>query len=128
MMRRSRRLQLFGLAAGPVVPLVAAGLVWPRTAITRANAAKIQLGMTLAEVEAILGGPPRDETGGRGWALDLIPIRFVSVDDVTTAEWIGADCAVRIEFHEGRVDRKWVADVVEDEERPLDRLRRWFGL
>jgi hypothetical protein len=42
-----------------------ARLLWPRgSAITRANAAMIEKGMTLGEVEAILGGPARDESTG----------------------------------------------------------------
>jgi hypothetical protein len=64
MSRRTRRLLLFGLFAGLVVALVAAWLLWPRTAITRENAAKIQKGMTLAEVETILGGRARNEATG----------------------------------------------------------------
>jgi hypothetical protein len=39
-------------------------LLWPRTAITPENAAKVREGMTREEVEAILGGPERDEYGG----------------------------------------------------------------
>ena len=45
-------------------------VLWPRTAITPENAAKIQAGMTLTEVEALLGGPARDE--GMGVAEDLV--------------------------------------------------------
>jgi hypothetical protein len=45
-------------------------VLWPRTAITRENAAKIQAGMTLPEVAALLGGPARDE--GMGVAEDLV--------------------------------------------------------
>jgi hypothetical protein len=59
-----RRLLVLGLPAGLVALAVAAWLLWPRTAITRENAAKIQPGMTLAEVEAFLGGPARDESTG----------------------------------------------------------------
>src|SRR4051812_17856015 len=40
---------------------LAAWIREPTTAITGTNAARIQPGMTLADVEAILGGPPRDE-------------------------------------------------------------------
>jgi hypothetical protein len=46
---------------------VAAGIAfvaWPRSAINAATAARIEKGMTLAEAEAILGGPPRDESSG----------------------------------------------------------------
>jgi len=63
-MTRRRRLSLFGLPVALVALGVAGWLLLPRTAITRENAAKIQEGMTLAEVEAILGGPARDDTTG----------------------------------------------------------------
>jgi hypothetical protein len=60
-----RRLLILAVAGTVVMLAVGAWLFWPRTAITRENAAKIQRGMTLAEVEAILGGPARDETPKR---------------------------------------------------------------
>src|ERR1700722_14500609 len=61
-----RRVLLIGLLAATVALGVCEWMLWPRppSAITRANAAKITEGMTLAEVEAILGGPPRDESTG----------------------------------------------------------------
>jgi hypothetical protein len=61
---RSRRLLLLWIPAATAAGLAAVWLLWPRTAITRENAEKVQLGMTLAEVEAILGGPARDQAGG----------------------------------------------------------------
>jgi hypothetical protein len=61
MTRRTRLLLLFGLPAGLTVLAVGVWLLWPRTAITPENAAKIQVGMPLPEVEAILGGPQRLE-------------------------------------------------------------------
>jgi hypothetical protein len=72
MSARNRRLLLFGLPAGLLLlAVVGAWLVWPRTAITRENAAKIQPGTTLAEVEAILGGPARDESSSAGVGRDF---------------------------------------------------------
>jgi hypothetical protein len=59
-----RRLLVLGLLAGLLVLGVGGWMLWPRTAITRENAAKIETGMTLTEVEAILGGPERDESTG----------------------------------------------------------------
>src|SRR6266478_2347267 len=63
MRSRTRRLLLLALAT---VAVLVAGvcLLWPQSAITRENAEMIWEGMTLAEVEAILGGPARDETTG----------------------------------------------------------------
>jgi hypothetical protein len=61
-----RRLWAVALAG-----IVAAGVgvfgLWlyaGRTAITEANAVRIRPGMTLAEIEGILGGPARDESTG----------------------------------------------------------------
>jgi hypothetical protein len=58
-----RRFLFLSLAAAVVALAIGVWLLWPRTAITRENAEKIRLGMTLAEVEAILGGPPGNYTG-----------------------------------------------------------------
>src|ERR1700722_14790543 len=61
-----RRLLVFGFLVVLVMLGVGGVVLWaqPRTAITRENAAKIQVGMALTEVEAILGGPARDESSG----------------------------------------------------------------
>jgi hypothetical protein len=60
---RSRRCLFLFIA---VASLLALGmwLTWPHTRITRENAVRIHEGMTLEEVELLLGGPGRDETSG----------------------------------------------------------------
>jgi outer membrane protein assembly factor BamE (lipoprotein component of BamABCDE complex) len=119
-----RRLLVFGLLAtmtGLGVLGVGGWLLWPRTAITRENAAKIREGMTLAEVEAILGGPPRDETTG--------PIRFDEVTPVRdeSRKWWSDRVCIQVIFDEnGRVmnaDSDSLHRV-----GPLDMLRRWLHL
>jgi hypothetical protein len=65
MTRRTRRLLLFGLPAALLASAIAAALLWPRTAITRENAARIQVGMTLTQVEAILAGRRGTRRRGR---------------------------------------------------------------
>ena len=70
-MRRRKLIALAGLAV-----LVAAGafVLWPRPdRITRANYDRIRMGMSRAEVEAILG-PPGDYTTGPVASMK-IPIR-----------------------------------------------------
>jgi hypothetical protein len=47
------------LVAGVVVYAV-----WPRPPVNWENAARTQTGLAPAEVEAILGGPSRDQSGG----------------------------------------------------------------
>src|SRR5260370_13873313 len=59
-----RRLLVFGLFVGLVAMVAGVWLLWPRTAITRVNAAQIQEGMTRQKVEEILGGPMRIEVAG----------------------------------------------------------------
>jgi hypothetical protein len=51
--------------------LVALAVLWllrPQTAITPENAASIRVGMTVAQVEEILGGECRDESTGPIWS------------------------------------------------------------
>src|SRR5436309_534757 len=80
-----RRRILIGALLLAFVLLAGYGLLWwyfapPASAINRANALKIKPGMTLAEVEAILGGPARDELGGtdvRSWGPSLVHEREV---------------------------------------------------
>jgi hypothetical protein len=57
-----RYLILF-LAVASLVAL-SVWLAWPHSSITRENAARIHEGMTLEEVEFVLGSPERDETSG----------------------------------------------------------------
>lgn len=62
-MPNPRRFLFLSLAA-VMVKLTVAWVVWPRSAITRENVARIQRGMTRIEVEAILGGPARHDSTG----------------------------------------------------------------
>ena len=121
MSRRTRRLMLFCLPAAMVAGLTVAWLSWPRTAITRENAERIQPGMTLAEVEAILGGPARDEGPEQ---RSLVSIQSVRPD----REWNSAQVSVWVFLDvEGRV-RECRAIPVPPAPGPLERLRRWLGL
>jgi hypothetical protein len=125
MSRRSRRLVLFGLPAGLAVLAFAAWLLWPRTAITRENAAKIQQGMTLAEVQAVLGEPadPRGEDSAL-WPDDVIP---AGSRLVVGRFWVGDDVLVVVAFDRGgRVEA--VRVLGRARVTLADRLRRWLGL
>jgi hypothetical protein len=84
---RSRRVLLF---KGLAIPMTIAGLLivmaslWkPRTAITRENYERIQVGMRLEEVDEILGGPSRDEATA---LLNLDPKEKVTPEE---AHWLG---------------------------------------
>jgi hypothetical protein len=65
-MTTRRRLLKFGLLAIVATLVGMVCLLWPEdsSAINRENAARIRQGMTLDEIETILGGPGRHEFGG----------------------------------------------------------------
>jgi hypothetical protein len=113
MTRRTRRL-LIALPLAVALSLAVAWLLWPRTAITRENAARIQEGMTLAEVEAILGGPAREEGG-----------RYPVIMGRKETQWSTPDLLVCVTF--GDDERVWAVQVFHDDGL-LAMLRRWLRL
>ena len=84
---------------------------------------KIRLGMTLDQAEALLGGPPRDETAGEPWSFEPGTLKLVS-DRVEV--WGAPTCTVWVGLKDGRVATFSIAD--RPQEPILDRLRRWVGL
>ena len=124
-----RRVLLLGTVA-IVVALVAAVSVvrpWP-SAITEENAAQIKRGMTLEEVEAILGGPPRNERGGG----DDIWVHYYRISSVglhfDQREWIGPEVGIRVVFSDDRVVDSDIGETMPPEERYFEAVRQWFGL
>lgn len=126
-MPRRRRFLVLSLAAILVGLGVGLWLLWPHTAITHENADRIQPGMTLAEVEAILGGPARDETGGRFWINQLGSTLFLG-NSPESQQWVSDECAVAVWFTDGHVAFHRLDFVVPKDETPLDKLRRWLRL
>jgi hypothetical protein len=143
---RKRRLLWYGLFAAPAAFLLGAWLLWPRTAITAAGAAKIEVGMTLAEVEAILGGPARDESTGpleadlgedtpadraermvaEEEAMVLFYVR--SWEAYGTHEWRSDRAIISMSLNpEEVVSHFLVQPVRRAYESPLDKFRRWLG-
>jgi hypothetical protein len=140
-MNRRRRLLLLTIAAVVVVLVIAVWLVWPGpSAITRENAARIKEGMTLAEVEAILGGPARDETTGpveREDPPEFAPpdargIRWrITIADMRSSlqRWESDQARVWVHFDaEGRVTDCQHFSMRRANEGPIDMLRRWLRL
>ena len=90
--------------------------------INRANFERIQEGMTCADVEAILGGPPGDYTT----PFDLPLARSFGMQRVTA--WFGDEGCVGIKFDdEGRVRMAWFAPSRRSQMSLLQRLRAWLG-
>jgi len=147
MTRRTRRLLMIGLPAVLVAVLLTTWLFWPRTPITRGNATRIVEGLSLAEVEGILGGPARDESTGPavidGGHLLADAKRALESRALERVRWANADAAgdpprvqtwlsdhvmVIVQFDaDGRVTACDPFPVHPSRESPLDRLRRWLG-
>jgi hypothetical protein len=113
--------------------LVGGWLLWPRTAITRANAATIQVGMTMAQVEATFGGTQRMETTGR---FEIDPdeeeIKRGHPDPAAPFgqwQWISDEAQVRVWSDDrGRVTAIQSIPVRRAPESLLDKLNRWLRL
>jgi hypothetical protein len=141
-----RRLLLFGVSVAVVVLSVGVWVFWaqPRTMITRENAARIQVGMTLGEVEAILGGPARNESSGQlkptgdsqtndfRFLLALcsgVPEATFHRADGMTQAWTCNTLMVVVAFDlDGRALNDGQCAVCPVPESPIDRLRRWLRL
>ncbi len=149
MRRRVRRALLLGIVIALAALAGTVWLLWPRTAISRENAEKVCAGMTRAEVEAILGGPARDEATGpieldyddssdgdmrsllrmarvRLWMVELVQAR----DDPDHYRiWQSNQVAVWVEFGaDGRVRDCHCLPMRRVGESPLAAVRRWLGL
>lgn len=140
-MTRPRRRLLLALFAVVMLLVLGVWLHWtkPFSAITRENAAKIKDGMTLAEVEAILGGPPRDETTGpviREEPPEFAPpdargrsFRITIVNLRQHLEWHSDQVRIWVHFDShGRVTDFTHFPTHRAEESPLALLRRWLHL
>jgi hypothetical protein len=137
------RLLLLGLLGGLLAMGAGLWLIWPRSAITRENAAKIQVGMTLAEVEVILGGPSRDDAGARKVEIDFDPDpieneRLADAQEERAfkdhlmgprpVQWRSDEVVLTAQFDNGRVTACAACPVRRVAESPFEKLRRWLGL
>ncbi len=130
----NRRLLAFAVLVALILLGVSAWALWPweQSAITRGNAEKIHLGMSLAEVQTILGGPPRTEERLErrfGWNLDVQHPPAGGAVAVATHAWIGLHAKVEVGVNaDGRVISLSARHPAEDDASLFDSLRRRFGL
>src|SRR5688572_11511735 len=94
----TRRRLLLGLLAALVPLPVMVWLLWPHpSAITMENVAKIKSGMTLAEVEALLGGPARDDSKGPALAgVNLEGFELALKEAKEAKEWVSDEVRVKV--------------------------------
>ncbi len=120
---------------------LSAWTVRPRTAITRDNAQEIHVGMTRAEVEALLGGPTRSEVTGPtqydvddGEARELEERKAVYMASrrATTWDhlggWSSDEATVQVVYDAGwRVCALYWSPTRRVYETPLEMLHRWLN-
>jgi hypothetical protein len=144
MTRRTRR-PLIAVSVAVAIFLVVAWLAWPRTAINQTNFERIQMGMSLAEVEEILGGPARDESSGhlvadavvndaelgpeeRAMMAKLRLVTFTVSWGRGPRFWTSNQLMIRVELDANERVMSMDALPVHSEESLLDKLRRWLRL
>jgi hypothetical protein len=112
-------------------------LFTPRHRINRENIDKIQVGMSLEDVESLLGAPPGDYTRGNFLLLTQDHPRNIywaaSPLDLTwgDARWIGDDAAVAVWLDPQKgVTKTQFAEVIclDAEQGILDKIRSWLRL
>ena len=116
----SRRMFLLGLGLA-LMALALAVTDWAlslQPGVTEANVKRIKPGMTLREVEAILGGP------GKGWAGGPRGHSYY--------QWSGPHGTARVNFRPGygslpAVTSAWFTRDDRPQPGPLARLRAWLG-
>jgi hypothetical protein len=121
-MPRPHRFLFLSIAA--IAVAVGIWTLWPRSAITLQNMKRIKAGMTLAEVEQILGGPARDESSGATAFVQTAPGPSRGFDD--SRRWIGQEHGVTVWFANQQVISLNIGIVVWPES-VLDIFRRWLA-
>jgi hypothetical protein len=120
------RLLLLGILASLLSLCFGIWVLWPRnTAITNESFDKIRRGMTQSEVEAILGGPARDETCGRAFFLETMSGSWSPKPP--GLQWTSERCAISVSFREGRVYAKDSATVCNPDQTFFNRVCCWIG-
>jgi hypothetical protein len=115
-----------------VFPLVLFLVLPPRRefGVTKQNCARIEKGMTKAEVWAILGVPPGDYTGGRNYPRPSSWYTWGRPKET----WLGPDCDLLVIYdpESGLVEEIYLSDnYLAPEPTITERVRKvirgWFG-
>jgi hypothetical protein len=125
-MTKRRRIALMTVACLALAVGLAAWLQFLNARPVRlANHRDMQPGMTLAEAEKILGGPPGDYSSAPGQTHFRLNVRVNGQSET----WISDDGIIIVGFdEEGRVNGWSFAGPGVIPPRLIDRLRAWIGL
>ena len=123
-MTRRNRLVVLALPVALVLLAAGAWLIWPTpSAISLEHAAEIRAGMTVAQVEAILGGPPRDE------APQSAEMRRIFQSVRPDLEWSSDQVSVWVYLDaDGRVKESHAIPAPPGSRDAMALLRRWLRM
>jgi hypothetical protein len=124
---RKRLRVVTGLSAAlGVSAFVVVWLVLPRDRISESNCEQIREGMTLPEVEAVLGGPAGAYTSdGKDWSMGMLKGGLRQIGHTVQA-WVGDDGGIRIHFD--RAERVAAAQWCPRRVTFFARVRAWVRL
>jgi len=124
-MRGSARRLLLVCSGICVLALGAAVWIrWPQpSVINDENIGKVTVGMTRPQVEQILGGPARDESGGG----EIVCTGSTIWTLMDLDRWVGPTHAIGIQF-EGECVSQFYVGQVAHQETVFQMFRRWLRL
>ena len=124
-MRKRALFVIAGLTLAMISGFVGLLFLLPDPPVSTARFAKVQKGMTQAEVEELLGGPPGDYQTGRGSGMFVID--FLSPGDSVSKEWTGDDGVALVAFdRSGRVVTCQFFESARRDWSLLAKLRHWL--
>jgi HAMP domain-containing protein len=121
-MCRRLLLSVAALAAFAALLLVGGWLLRPHTRIGQETYLKINNGMTQAEIEALIGGPPGNYGVGEG-EIDLGASWGLAYQPSPNARlWLGPTVAIEVAFEDGRATSKALYSVWRQYDSEFDRV------
>src|SRR5437763_435590 len=121
---KRRRVRWILVATASVLIALAIVLLWPppESRPSRATFEQVRVGMTRAEVEATVGGPP----GYYALGSDMSRRSF---GEFLYDRWVCDECQLLVLFEEGRALEVHICEVLMvPRPSPWERFRGWAGL
>jgi hypothetical protein len=124
---RRRFLQLISATALLVLAATLTWIFWPRPQLIPGGFEKVKVGMTLAEVETVLGGPPGVYCSDRAYANYTTSGVKGKRDSSIIHEWVGAENCIAVWFNaDGQSTGLWHGRTLYTPGY-FDRVLGWFG-
>jgi hypothetical protein len=121
----------FGAIALLAIAATLAWFYWPQTQLKLDSFDKVREGMTLSEIEALVGGPPGIYCSGgvTGTYCQGVPVKGVELaKEGMSREWVAESRSLFVAFDENNTATYVVTGTPVRQRRFLDRVRGWLGM